>query len=73
MELPKDQDKFSAGVRMVERKLIIKFLQVLPLNVKSLTQIRGYYITESKLLSDTPTVLLPSARRPLPPRTSWLD
>ena len=44
LELPEDQDKFSTGVRMVERKLLIKFLQVLPPKVKSLTQIRGYYI-----------------------------
>ena len=54
LELPEDQDKYSTGVRMVERKLLIKFLQVLPPKVKSLTQIKGYYITEgeSKLLSD---------------------
>merc|ERR1712156_46182 len=43
-----------ASVRMVERKLLNRFLQVLPAEVNNCTCIRSYYITdsESKLLNE---------------------
>jgi hypothetical protein len=47
------QEKFTS-VRMVERRLLAKFLQSLPAEVKSCTSIKSYYITdnESKLLNE---------------------
>jgi len=46
-------DKYTS-VRMVERKLLNRFLQVLPAEVNNCTCIRSYYITdsESKLLNE---------------------
>eukprot|EP00088_Acartia_fossae_P011085 TRINITY_DN1555_c0_g2_i3.p1 TRINITY_DN1555_c0_g2~~TRINITY_DN1555_c0_g2_i3.p1 ORF type:complete len:595 (-),score=198.35 TRINITY_DN1555_c0_g2_i3:782-2566(-) len=46
-------EKFTS-VRMVERKLLNKYLQVLPQEVNSCTSIRSYYLTdnESKLLNE---------------------
>jgi len=46
-------EKYTS-VRMVERKLLNRFLQVLPQEVNSCTCIRSYYITdsESKLLNE---------------------
>ena len=46
-------EKFTS-VRMVERKLLMKFLQMLPNEVNNCTCIRSYYITdsESKLLNE---------------------
>lgn len=46
-------EKFTS-VRMVERKLLNRFLQVLPPEVNNCTCIRSYYITdaESKLLNE---------------------
>jgi len=46
-------EKFTS-VRMVERKLLNRYLQVLPQEVNSCTSIRSYYLTdnESKLLND---------------------
>jgi len=46
-------EKFTS-VRMVERKLLNRYLQVLPQEVNSCTSIRSYYLTdnESKLLNE---------------------
>jgi len=48
-----ETDKYTS-VRMVERKLLNRFLQVLPAEVNNCTCIRSYYITdsESKLLNE---------------------